>query len=81
MGSDANHGPKRRSVDFAAIAYETQIAKDRDYLLHLPNGETVWLAYSDEEGPIVEVGMWPGEEKTYIEVRNDWRHVSYEHLR
>lgn len=61
---------RKRKLNFIPVAYEAEIFKDRDYLLHLPNGETVCVAYDDEEGPTFHVIMWPGENKTYIEAQN-----------
>ncbi len=82
MKSAKHHKTERRiAADFTAIAYETDVAKDCDYLLHMPNGETMWLECTDEEGPTIKVGMWPGDDETYIEVRNDWRYVNNKDLR
>jgi hypothetical protein len=52
------------------LAFEARIKKDCDYLLHLPNGETAYVAYTEDQGPTLFVGLWPGEEKTFIDARN-----------
>jgi hypothetical protein len=67
--------------DFTPLAYEAEIVKSRDYLLHLPNGETVCLSYDEDHGPVLSVTMWPGENKTFINVRNQHVYQNAEDMR
>ena len=83
LRSSMNDNKERQTkrVNLLPIAYEADIIKDKDYLLHLPNGETAWLTYSEKNGPTLYIGMWPGEDKTYIEARNQRRHMHQEVMR
>lgn len=63
------------------FAYEVEIVKDHDYMLNLPNGETACLFYTEENGPTLSLVMWPGENKTYIDARNNGRYARPEELR
>ena len=72
---------RRRKVDLRPLAYETDIVKDKDYLLHLPNGETVHVYYNDNNGPMLSITPWPGESKTYIRVRNQHTYSDAEEMR
>lgn len=70
-----------RRAKLKAFAYEVKIVSDIDYMLKLPNGETACLAYSEDQGPTLSLVMWPGENKTYIEVRNKRQFEHAEELR
>ena len=73
---------KRRKVNLRPLAFETDIIKDKDYLLHLPNGETVHLYYTDDDnGPKLSINTWPGENKTYIRVSNQHTYGNVEEMR
>jgi hypothetical protein len=72
---------KGRKIDFTPLAYETDIIKDRDYLLHLPNGETACLSYDDGEGPTLHVVLLPGDKKTFIDTKNMNLYCDAEELR
>lgn len=72
---------KRRAIKFKPLAYEAEILNDRDYLLHLPNGETACVMFDDTEGPTLHVIMWPGDRKTFIDAKNRYPYLDAEKLR
>lgn len=78
---EKNDKHRDRGSFFRPFAYEADIAKDHDYLLHLPNGETAHLMYSEDQSPTLSVAMWPGEDKTYIDARNQRKYVNAEQMR
>lgn len=51
------------------------------YNLNLPNGETAQIIYDEDEGPTLHVEMWPGDDKTYLQVRGSERFVNAIDLR
>lgn len=59
-----------RRLDFTPVTFESEMVKDCNYLIVLPNGEIAWLMYSNEEGPTLSVSMSSPQDKTYIEVLN-----------
>lgn len=71
----------KNEMQLRPLAFEADIVKERDYLLHLPNGETACVYYSEEHGPTLFVGLWPGEEKTFIDARNKHRFEQAHELR
>lgn len=77
MHKESKHRRKadRRKLEFTPITFETEISKGCNYLITLPNGETVWLMYS-EEGSTLSVSMYSSNDKTYIEVLNKQRGCS-----
>lgn len=79
-GGTKNIKSRRRTLGLAPIAFEANLEKDCDYLFYLPNGETMWLTYSEDKGPTVQAGMWPGDDKTYIEAQNRQRYTNAEEL-
>lgn len=72
---------KTRKIGFRPLAYEAEILNERDYLLHLPNGETVSVMYDDNEGPTLHVILWPGDTKTFIDAKNKQVYNNAEDLR
>lgn len=41
----------------------------------------VHIMYSESQSPTLSVAMWPGEDKTYIDARNQRKYVNAEQMR